>query len=63
MEEGLRKSFDIMNEAEKVIEDDVKDVENNYSKIDCTPIRNTIYSVGKLVYDVIFFYRKCEKNN
>jgi hypothetical protein len=62
MEEEIRKSIEIIEEIEHKIEDDVKEVEKNCSEINCNPIKRTIYSLCKLLYDILFFYKKCKNN-
>jgi hypothetical protein len=59
----IRKSLEIVVEAEQVIEKDVELIEEDCKNINCNPIKKMFYHIGKLFYDIFYFIRKCKKNN
>ena len=51
--------MDFVNEVH-VIEDDVEEIENNCSKINCNPIYETLKSIFKLFIDL---FKCCKPKN
>jgi len=60
--DDFKKSIEKVREVEQVIEDDVKQIESDCKDIRCNPIKRVIYDFCKLLYDILFFYKKCKNN-
>jgi hypothetical protein len=54
--------MDAIQQAEDTIKNDVEIMENDCAKIDCTPVRKTIYDFFKLIYDIFKYYTKFKNN-